>query len=310
MTYAAGQVILDAEYNGFATGVNDLWGVGTSDKGYGQTNTISAVSPSVTITATQWADLIARQKSLADHQGTTITALTAPVATNTIAIFAAMASNNTTVTTNRLNVNGYGTQATNQARGVGVWFTNTIHESHYTFAGGDEARYFFNCGGRIRISYAKTSATSSAKNTQWNTLASDCGTYLINAQSSGKTGGAGSPTTNDTNKGYYDLTTGYTTLFKQLEGTTPYTANYIQVEGKVSAAHVDGRGNNGATITIKVTWQDDAADSVGFAKNIYNVLDQVDGNVDTNFDLEPPNTTYITNQWGTPTYGNDTNTQT
>ncbi len=62
MGYAQGDTILDDEYNTFATGnaagsgdnsvanLNTLWGVGTGDKGYGESSTISAVSAGATMT--------------------------------------------------------------------------------------------------------------------------------------------------------------------------------------------------------------------------------------------------------------------
>jgi hypothetical protein len=59
-------------------------------------------------------------------------------------------------------------------------------------------------------------------------LLTQAGTYYVYAQTSGKSGGSGSPSTNDTNKGYHDLTSSYVTVFQQYEDTGPYTANYVQ----------------------------------------------------------------------------------
>ena len=41
MAYTSGDTILDDHYNDFATSVNAIWGSGSGDKGYGQTNTVS-----------------------------------------------------------------------------------------------------------------------------------------------------------------------------------------------------------------------------------------------------------------------------
>jgi hypothetical protein len=84
MTYSVGGLIQATDYNGFAStttggNVNVLWGTGTSDAGYGQSTTLATVSASGTVTATQWASLVNRISSIASHQGTTITARTAPV---------------------------------------------------------------------------------------------------------------------------------------------------------------------------------------------------------------------------------------
>ncbi len=91
------------------------------------------------------------------------------------------------------------------------------------------------------------------------------GTYQVTAQASGKSGGSGSPTTN-TNNGYYDLTTSYVTVFKQLEDTGPYTANFVQWQLKSS--------DSGASVETSCTWVDSAADT-SYNKSIYTVQDQV-----------------------------------
>ena len=62
MTYAAGNIIVATDYNGFvatsANNINAIWGTGSGDKGWGQTN-ISQVAVGGTVTATQWATLVA-----------------------------------------------------------------------------------------------------------------------------------------------------------------------------------------------------------------------------------------------------------
>ena len=58
MAYTSGDTILDDHYNDFATSVNAIWGSGSGDKGYGQTNTVSSVSAGSTITASQWTTLL------------------------------------------------------------------------------------------------------------------------------------------------------------------------------------------------------------------------------------------------------------
>ena len=44
-----GDNILDDHYNDFATSVNAVWGSGSGDSGYGQTNTVSSVDTSTTV---------------------------------------------------------------------------------------------------------------------------------------------------------------------------------------------------------------------------------------------------------------------
>jgi hypothetical protein len=40
MTYASGGLIEAVDYNNFAASVNAIWGTGSGDRGYGQTDTV------------------------------------------------------------------------------------------------------------------------------------------------------------------------------------------------------------------------------------------------------------------------------
>ena len=105
MAYQTGDTILDDEYNVFATGLaaggstdsanlNNVWGTGQADRGYGQSTILSAVTAGSTVTATQWATLLARITSAADHQGSSITAMSSPSATDIIEIIDIVNSSN------------------------------------------------------------------------------------------------------------------------------------------------------------------------------------------------------------------------
>lgn len=317
MAYQTGDTILDTHYNGFVTSVNALWGQSTGIRGWGQTTTLSAVADGNTITATQWATLLTRIKSISDHTvddgNITVDSVTNPTTGDIISAITALATDigtlDTSVAGGSVNASvGASTDTTLSSSGT---FTTTIvHEASVTFDGGDEARYFFNAGGYIDVNPGITGGTADAKYDEWVDLIDTLiGSVRLRATTLEKNGGSGTPTTNASTTGYYDLGTGYTVLYKQLADTAPYTANYWQLEGKVSAAHADGRGNNGEVITLKCTWQDDEADNTSYNKNIYNVLDQVDGTKSDVFAATPPATTYITATWGTPVWTSVTNSE-
>ena len=288
MAYSTGDTILDDEYNAFATSVNAIWGSGTGDAGYGQTNTVSSVSAGASITAAQWATLLTRITSAANHQNSTITSITSPSAGDVIAVLTALATNIGTITTNRLNVHGRDSNVTT-ACSTTTGLTGTI-EQRGTWAWGstDQARYFFNAGGRISISWALSGHTSDSKANNWAALATACGTYQVTAQASGKSGGSGSTNINGTNFGWHDLTGSYQTVFRQYEDTGPYTASYIQLDLYKSNESVLARSY----------WVDGAADQTSYNKSIYNVQDQVDGTKTTTMGHEEPTTTHISDTWG------------
>ena len=288
MAYTSGDTILDNHYNDFATSVNTVWGSGSGDYGYGQTNTVSRVSAGSTITASQWTTLLARISSAASHQSSSITSISSPSAGDTIAAYTALSGNISTIDSNRLNVHARDSVVESNCSTT-TTLTGTI-EQRGTWAWGSEAqaRYFFNAGGRISVRWDISSYTSDDKANNWNALASNCGTYQVIAQSSGKSGGGSSANINDTNKGWHDLSGSYQTVFRQYEDTTPYTASYIMLE----------LYKTGGSVLFRSKWVDDAADQTSYNKNIYNVLDQVDGTKQTFFGHEEPTTTHISDTWG------------
>lgn len=294
MAYATGDTILDTHYNGFVTSVNALWGTGTSDRGYGETGTtVATVSDGTTITAAQWTTLLARISSMASHQGSSITSITNPSASDTIRAYTALSTNISTIDTNRLNVASR-QAAVNTNRDNTNTFTGTLTFTHkWAWGSADQARYFFNAGGRLSISGSQSGHGSDSKGNEWANLLSQAGTYYINAQTSGKSGGAGTPTVNDTNKGFFDLTATLTTVFQQYEDTGPYTANYVQWQAQTADA--------GASVNVSCTWVDAAADQTGYNKSIYNVQDQVEGTHRMTFGYEKHTTTYVADNGGTIT---------
>jgi len=321
MTYSAGGLIQATDYNGFVSSnaganINGIWGAGSSDSGYGQT-ALATVSAGATVTAAQWASLVNTISSMASHQGTTITARTAPTAGNTITILSNLNTDLTTLTTNRLNAAANGAQFTGwtgtaskttaTGSGATAWtitFTHTI-----TWASADAARYFFNAGGRIKWETSKTSTGTEADD-EWNDLANTLvgdifitagtGTQSIAGGSytgTTKSGGTGTPTTLLTTTGWYDLTTTDTIIYKQFADTAPYTGSYIQIAAKTAGS--------GTQLVLTTTWVDPGGSDAGSTDAISGgtattgiTFGTAPATVVTYF---PPSTTYLANSWGTPT---------
>ena len=198
MAYTSGDLILDDHYNTFATGnaggsatdsanVNNVWGVGSGDRGYGQSTTLSAVSAGTAVTATQWATMLDRISSMASHQGTSITSISNPTTGDTISAYTALSTNITAIYNARLNNAGFGTTSTTNTTGSGSWSTSTVHEITVTFADINSARYFFNAGGEIRIDTAISGGTSDGKYNEWADLANTlAGQVVLGSQGTTK----------------------------------------------------------------------------------------------------------------------------
>lgn len=325
MTYSVGGLIQAADYNGFANGVGNnignIWNVGSTDKGWGQT-TFSNVAVGGTVTATQWASLVNTLSAMGSQTGTTITSRTAPVAGNTISILANVANDINSVTNNRGNaiavgstVSAFtGTTSKTTATGSGqtawtITFTHTV-----TFASADAMRYFWNAGGIVKIMYGKSS-TGTDHDPDWNTLAGQTGSINItgrvnsNAQLIAGTtytgttrvgGTGGTQTTLATTTGWYNLTASPTTIFQLNNATSPYTPEYIRTTATATSSTV---------LTIITTWVDDGTSGAGTTANISggtataSPATSITGTAPTTLvNVILPSTTYLTTaSWGTPT---------
>jgi len=302
MAYSTGDTILATHYNGFVTSVNTIWGTGSGDDGYGQSNTLSSVSASDTVTATQWSTLLARISSAASHQGSSITAISSPSAGDTISAFTALSTNIATIDTNKLNITSPNyDDTTSTGSGSGSWTTSTVDTFTLTWSSGDEARYYYNAGGSTRFTFSRTGGTSHTKNTEWSNLATACGTVIFAAQGTTKSGGSGTAETEATTIGYHDMSTSYQLLFRQYEGDSPYTSNFIAVKGKSNGTQ-GSNSDKGSVLTFEITWSDAAAD---------NFDDTVDGTVTNTVTHRTPNTTQLNNaSWtGAPTYASSSFSQ-
>lgn len=316
MAYSAGSLILDDDYNIFATGnaagtgddnvanLNTIWGTGTLDKGWGQASPVSAVTAGSTITATQWTTLLNRLSTIGNQTGTSLTPITNPNAGDTITAYAALSTNISNVFSGRNNAAGVGTTTTlNGAASTSTpWSNNQTFTHTITFANAASARYFFNAGGRITLAFTLT-GYSGAKSTGWYNLLTACGTLNTTTGTSTqtiagtsytgttKTGGSGTPTTLLSTVGFYDLLTTDQEVFKQYDATYLYTANYVTVNIKADAA-----AGSATVITITSLLQDDANTSgTGGAQD-----EQVDGTLTGTVTAVQPSTTYLTSTWGTP----------
>ena len=312
MTYISGGLIQATDYNGFVNdtagaNVNITWSTGTTDSGYGQ-SALATVSAAGTVTATQWASLVNTIASMANHQGTTITSRTAPVAGNLIQVFAAVNTDITNCRTNRGNATSTGAQftgwpGTNSKTGTttgATWtitFTNTI-----TFASADAARYFWNAGGLVKIDVSKSS-TGNTGDPEWNDLATTlCGDIWISGRVAGgsqtiggtvytgttKIGGTGTPNTLATTTGWYQLTGTPVVIYKQFADTAPYTSNFIQHSASATAT----------TLTITTLWSASDGDPISGGTAASGATP---GTAPcTIVTYYPPSTTYLTQTWGTP----------
>ena len=310
MTYSSGGLIQATDYNGFVSttagaNINATW-----NTAYGQT-ALGTVAAAGTVTATQWASLVNTTASLGTHTNTTLTARAAPTAGTTISVLAAVNTDITNVFNNRYNAYAVGSQFTGwtgtnsktAGTGPGAWsitFTNTV-----TWTSSAAAGYFFNAGGIVKIDVSKT-ATGQTGDPEWNDLANTlCGDIYISGLATAhtiagvsytgttKVGGTGAPTTLSTGTGWDALVAGAagTIVYKQFADTAPYTANFIQ--------HTIAKGASSNTLVITTLWSASDGDAISGGTAASGATPgTAPCTIVTYF---PPETTNLTNSWGTPT---------
>jgi hypothetical protein len=326
MTYSSGGLIQATDYNTFAgnttAGLNRVWSTGSGDAGWGQTD-IATVATSGTVTATNWATLVNNLATSGTQTGTTLTSRTAPVTGNIIAILANVSADITSVTTNRGNAAASGTQygvysgTTAKTGGTGggttqwtLTFTHTI-----TFPSANQARYFWNAGGLVRLQYGKSS-TGTDIDPDWNAFVALCGSIYISGRVNGAAqtiagqsytgttrigGTGGTQTTLATTTGWYNLTSTPVTIFQLNNASSPYTGEYIRTTAASGSA---------TDLTLSTTWFQPAVSGAGQTNNISGGTDtaspatSITGTAPTTLcTYLPPSTTYLSNSWGTPSIG-------
>jgi len=318
MAYTSGDLILRDHYNTFATGnadgtanhavanINSVWGVGNGDKGYGQSTVLSAVNAGDTVTATQWSTMIARLNSILTHQAGSGSGITSPTAGATIAASVLLSTNITTAYNNRLNFNNTrGTPSTTNLNSVWDSATPTTFQQTRTieFGSADQARYFFNAGGRISIAFSTTNGTNNNKESDWTTLlGTNLGTLHFDALTSTRTGTGGTLTTNGLGIGFWDITTTNQTIIRLTSTGTNYTGNYVNIAVRVTGA-TGSNGGLGAQILFTIDYVDGAADDTQDlgVPPVSNTLDAINMTINSDIIITPPETTNLTNTWGTPT---------
>ena len=299
MSYAQGQLIDAADYNGLANvSVANVWYVlstGSGTYGYGQdAASISTVSAAGTITATQWAGLVHSVNKVLGHQSGAGAQLATGsnigiTAGATITAFANVSTAVTTIGTNRLSFNSTrGTLVTGanfDATFATSTFTRTIT---VTFASANQARYFFNAGGRFSLVFVPTSLSDNNKETSYNDLMNAIGTLHLDAETSTRTGTGETLTTNGLSIGYWDLTTSNQTIIKLTSDNANYTANTLEVFMRVAGA-AGSNGGLGTQVIYDITYTDGADEAFD---------DAVSGTFRHRVDITPPETTFLANSWG------------
>lgn len=276
MSAGQGQLIQYTDYNSIRTVVDSVMGTGST--GYGQTLVSSAVSQGATITALQWLNLRtdmvkARQHQIGSAVGSSSATdgrnllLPASGLTITEALRAQFSSFATTISTNpfAIDTDNVGGQFSAEGLVTGTrsssWngtLTNTVT---ITFSDTNHPRYYFNAGGKIRISANITTGTS--KNNTWNTMFTQMGEFVMDFSSTTYTGSSATGSA----IGWEDLSTSNQLIGQKSAPSGSYAENRYYIYAKKSV--------DGTQIILTIEFQDNDTGDDQFDEDVQPTLNSV-----------------------------------
>lgn len=241
------------DYNTIRDKVVSILGTGSSTQGYGQTIQSSAVSQGNTITKAQWDLLRYDILNIKLHQEGELPAIATLGAGEPIRLGAGYPNTNYDTLIEqaipaRFNIGGGQSVVSTKATQTytSSWGTQAQTELTLTFGSSNEARYFFNSSGKIRITTSRIGGSATSQNNAWTNLLTSVGTQSF---------GAAVPVQSN----FYTLTTSYNdNVFYQLNSSTPYSSNYFELAAKCNVAN--NSAGTATVVTIRIKLRDDYVD--------------------------------------------------
>ena len=241
----------DLDFNTLRNKIIEVIGNGAGTYGYGQAIQSSQVFQGNIITKTQWDGLRFDLVNILIHQ-TGVTPTLIEVARGSVigedagdplqaydrAIDAAR-SNRFLLAAGQSTITAVSTKTY-----TSTWSSSASMTVQLTFGSADNARFFFNSGGKIRLTSTRTGGSSTAQNNAWSNILASAGVVEFGADSE----------TLD----FYTLTNSYQTRFQSFL-STPYSANNYKIESLCNVAN--NSTGTATSITFRIVWSDTYVDA-------------------------------------------------
>ena len=275
MAAGVGSKVEYLDYNQIQTIINNVFGIGSGNSGYGQTVTSSQVAQHSIVSVTQWNSLRNDLLKARQHQSGVDESGNLGLPTLDIRLSdadrAAYLSMATLINDNR-NItppSGESSFVTLITSNRSSGWTSTVNQTlTIEFGSADNLRWFFNSGGNFQLSSSltnyQTSGDSALVNSSWETLLRTMGIIKLSNFSTTNTG-SGTPATNI---GYANLTTSNQLIFSKLVEATLYTPNQYALYAKISG---------GSALVLTPTWSYTDAGNDG----TYRVFEPVTGTLNS-----------------------------
>lgn len=245
-----GTSILASQYVTIQDKAQLLLGTGSGTRGYGQAIQSSDVFTGNNITKAQWDALRYDIINIRFHQDGVVPNIVTVNVGDVINFGAGAPNTNYDTLLEQASANRFkidASQAIITAKSAvsysSSWTSQAQSILTCTFANSNEARYFFNSGGKIRITTSLTGGSNTSQVNAWRNFLTSVGTRSFGADT-------------DT-VSYYTLTNSYQ-IFYQSSLSTPYSANNYRLEARTDVAN-----NSTGTATqlqIRITLIDNYVD--------------------------------------------------
>lgn len=242
----SGETILATDYNEIRNKIVDVMGPGSASFGYGQSIISSPVTNLEKVTKVQWDNLRFDIINARVHQTGELPSIVQVSTTDPIRYSASSPNYQyniiaDTARSERFNV-GTGQfaitpAATNST--TATWNSSQSVTLTVSFSTAQQARFFFNSGGKIRFSSTRSGGVVSQQNQAWTNLLSSAGTSDF---------GGNSPAVS-----FYNLTSTPQTCFSY-SATSPYSANTYRINAYCNVAN--NIGGTATQIYFTVTYTD------------------------------------------------------
>jgi hypothetical protein len=258
------------------------------------------------VTATQWATLVNTVNSANLHIRNTSSGLTANTAGQVIGHSGGLPTAITLLNQDRLLFATNSAVVANQSSltAYPAWIvadtSATVTRSfgaNVAFASPDAARFFFNAGGRLKFNCSAVNnvgaGSRSAAVVDLFNFAGGIATFGANTNG-GRTGTGGTLNSNDTAKGYYEATIANIQLVSITSTTSLYTSDTVTITYRTNGTQ--GQHNDNGTI---LSFWINISSAQGSGSPSVN--DNINITPTVTVDVSAPETTNLTNTWGTVT---------
>ena len=260
-------IITQAEYNSIRNKVIGVLGTGSGNSGYGQPLNSTAVGLDSRVTINEYSNLRLDIINAWVHQAGSTPSTVTVSAGDTIRFSAVDAPVTTydalanTLIANRFNV-GAGQSAVaipassprsrTYTGGSDIWNSSISCTIDVQWPSANDARFFWNSGGQIRITSSRTGGSSTTQNTQWTSILSSAGTQSFG----GNNPGTGTSPMDGQN--WYRLTNSFQTYYN-LAGSSPYGSNSYNLQARVTDT-ADNSSGASANSQFRVLFVDNYVD--------------------------------------------------